>query len=133
MLLNNYCNADLCGLVAFARCAALRVGCICALRAGYRCNRWRCHAFDGGIFFEGGFLGINSTLIDAHTLPGQTEGLRVGRGMGGWVGLQKLITDLDMRNGHKGGVRVGFININDMYNNDVGKGVVYAYEAYEAK
>jgi hypothetical protein len=24
-------------------------------------------------------------------------------------------------------------NINDMYNNDVGKGVVYAYEAYEAK
>jgi len=47
------------------------------------------------------------------------------------VGVQKLITDLDMRNGHKGGVRVGFININDMYNNDVGKGVVYAYEAYE--
>ena len=33
----------------------------------------------------------------------------------------------------KGGVRVGFIYINDMYNNDVGKGVVYAYEAYEAK
>ena len=29
------------------------------------------------------------------------------------------------------GLRVGFININDMYNNDVGK-VVYAYEAYEA-
>ena len=53
--------------------------------------------------------------------------------MGGWVGLQKLITDLDMRNGHKGGVRVGFIYIKDMYNNDVGKGVVYAYEAYEAK
>jgi len=39
-----------------------------------------------------------------------------GGGMGGWVGL-----------------RVGFININDMYNNDVGQGVVYAYEAYEAK
>jgi hypothetical protein len=31
------------------------------------------------------------------------------------------------------GLRVGFININDMYNNDVGKGVVYAYEAYEVK
>ena len=31
------------------------------------------------------------------------------------------------------GLRVGFININDMYNNDVGKGVVYVYEAYEAK
>ena len=34
-------------------------------------------------------------------------------GMGGWVGLQKLITDLDMRNGHKGGVRVGFMNVNE--------------------
>ena len=49
------------------------------------------------------------------------------------VGLQKLITDLDMRNGHKGDVRVGFIYIKDMYNNDVGKGGAYAYEAYEAK
>ena len=30
---------------------------------------------------------ISSTLIDAHTLPGQTEGLKVGcGGMGGWVG-----------------------------------------------
>ena len=37
----------------------------------------------------------------------------MGGVMGGWVGL-----------------RVGFININDMYNNDVGQGVVYAYEAY---
>jgi hypothetical protein len=46
-------------------------------------------------------------------------GGRMGGGMGGWVvGM---------------GLRVGFININDMYNNDVGKGVVYAYEAYEAK
>ena len=41
--------------------------------------------------------------------------------MGGWAG------------GGMGGGWVGFININDMYNNDVGKGVVYAYEAYEAK
>jgi hypothetical protein len=31
------------------------------------------------------------------------------------------------------GLRVGFMNINNMYNNDVGKGVVYAYEAYEVK
>ena len=31
------------------------------------------------------------------------------------------------------GLRVGFKNINDMYNNDVGKGVVYVYEAYEVK
>ena len=30
-------------------------------------------------------------------------------------------------------LRVGFININDMYNNDVGQGVVYACKAYEAK
>ena len=35
--------------------------------------------------------------------------------------------------GWRDGLRVGFININDMYNNDVGQGVVYAYEAYEAK
>ena len=49
------------------------------------------------------------------------------------MGLQKLITDLDMRNGHKGGVRVGFININDMYNYAGGKGGAYDYEAYEAK
>jgi hypothetical protein len=39
----------------------------------------------------------------------------------------------DLRNGHKGGVRVGFININDMYNNDVGKGGAYAYEAYQVR
>jgi len=26
------------------------------------------------------------------------------QGMGGWVGLQKLITDFDMRNGYKGEV-----------------------------
>jgi hypothetical protein len=51
----------------------------------------------------------------------------------GWVGL---------RNGQMGGfkewadgmgLRVGFINILVMYNKTVGKGVVYAYEAYEAK
>ena len=40
----------------------------------------------------------------------------MGGGMGGWAVL-----------------RVGFININDMYNYAGGKGVVYAYEAYEAK
>ena len=53
------------------------------------------------------------------TLPGQTEGLKVGCiGMGGlqklitffsgWAGLQKLITDLDMKNGYKGGVKGWF-------------------------
>ena len=36
---------------------------------------------------------------------------------------------MDIRGAH----RVGFINIKDMYNNDVGKGGVYVYEAYEAK
>ncbi len=41
-----------------------------------------------------------------------------------------MIIDLDMKNGHKGGVWVGFININDMYNNDVGKGGAYDYEAW---
>jgi hypothetical protein len=39
----------------------------------------------------------------------------------------------DMKNGYKGGVRVGFIYIKDMYNNDVGKGGVCDHEAYEAK
>ena len=48
----------------------------------------------------------------------QTEGLKggfkewVGGGMGGWV---------------------GFMNINDMYNNDVGKGGAQGCEAYEVK
>ena len=55
------------------------------------------------------------------------NGFRDGRGRaGGWDGM-----GLGMGGGM--GLRVGFININDMYNNDVGKGVVYAYEAYEAK
>ena len=31
------------------------------------------------------------------------------------------------------GLRVGVINIKDMYKMTVGKGVVYTYEAYEAK
>ena len=44
-----------------------------------------------------------------------------------------MITDLDMRNGHKGGVKVGFIYIKDMYNNEGGEGGACAYEAYEAK
>jgi hypothetical protein len=44
----------------------------------------------------------------------------VGGGMGGWCDVWV-------------GLRVGFININDMYNYAGGKGVVYAYEAYEAK
>ena len=38
--------------------------------------------------------------------------------MGGWVGGGT-------------GLSVGFIHINDMYNNDVGKGGVRVYEAYE--
>ena len=70
------------------------------------------HAFDGGIlrvlrngFRDGRRNGRRNGWVDG-----------MGLGMGGGMGL-----------------RVGFININDMYNNDVGKGVVYAYEAYEAK
>ena len=41
-------------------------------------------------------------------------------GMGGWV-------DGGM------GLRAGFININDMYNNDVGKEGAQGCEAYEVK
>ena len=36
-----------------------------------------------------------------------------------------------MRNGYKGGLRVGFININDMYNNDSGQGGARVCEAHE--
>jgi hypothetical protein len=43
-------------------------------------------------FLGWGFFGIGSTLINAHTLPGQTEGLRVGcGGMGGWVGCEEWV------------------------------------------
>ena len=44
-----------------------------------------------------------------------------------------MIIDLSWSYPYKGGVRVGIINIKDMYNNDVGKGVVYTYEAYEVR
>ena len=53
--------------------------------------------------------------------------------MAGWAGLQNLITVLDRFDTYKGGVRVGFININDMYNNDVGKEGAQGCEAYEVK
>ena len=55
----------------------------------------------------------------------------MGGGMGGGMGGRADGMGLGMGGGM--GLRVGFININDMYNNDVCKGVVYAYEAYEAK
>jgi hypothetical protein len=52
---------------------------------------------EGGVFFVFGSTSIRSTVV-----TGQTEGFKVGYvGMGG---LQKLITVLDTRNGHKGGV-----------------------------
>ena len=65
---------------------------------------------------------------------GWMDGRRDGW-MGGWVDGMGLGMGGGMGLGMGGGtgLRVGFININDMYNNDVGKGVVYAYEAYEAK
>jgi hypothetical protein len=50
-------------------------------------------------------------------------GYGVGGGVGGQVGGGE----------DKGVVRVVFININDMYNNDVGKGGVRVYEACEVK
>jgi hypothetical protein len=46
--------------------------------------------------------------------------VRYGWEEGGWVGGGM-------------GLRVGIINVNDMYNNDVGKGGVRVYEAYEVK
>jgi len=54
--------------------------------------------------------------------------LRIGWAEEGWVGGWA-----EDRVGGGMGLRVGFINISDMYNNDVGKGGVRVYEAYEAK
>ena len=54
---------------------------------------------------------------------GFRDGRRNGR-RNGWVDGMGLRVGLGMG---------GFININDMSNNDVSQGVVYAYEAYEAK
>jgi hypothetical protein len=55
--------------------------------------------------------------------------------MGGWVGgwVDGVMGGFAEWVDGVMGLRVGFININDMYNNDVGKGVVYAYKAYEVK
>jgi hypothetical protein len=93
-----------CELVAM-QCAALRCTVCglfamqCAARglvAFARCRRR--HAFDGGIFRVGFFLGsVKRPYV--QLLPGQTEGLKVGcRGMGGWVGW---------RNGWIGGRKDG--------------------------
>ena len=69
------------------------------------------------------FRAIDSTRVLSKgsrlVAEGKTKGFIKTKSLGwveGWVGL-----------------RVGFININDMYNNDVGKGGVWAYEAYEVK
>ncbi len=62
------------------------------------------------LVFDGGILRVLRN--------GFRDGLRNGR-RNGWVDGM--------------GLRVGFINILVMYNKTVGKGVVYAYEAYEAK
>ncbi len=126
-----------CDAMRCARAGCIRaVGCDArdaqadALRGSMRCElfamqydaRWlvafaRCrrhHAFDGGILRVrmGGFKEWADGM--GGGMGGCADGM--GLGMGGGMGL-----------------RVGFININDMYNNYVGKGVVYAYEAYEAK
>jgi len=61
---------------------------------------------------------------------GWMDGFRNGRRNGWAVGW---VDGMGLGVGGGMGLRVGFININDMYNNDVCKGVVYAYEAYEAK
>ncbi len=68
------------------------------------------HAFDHG---EGkGFCRVKDSI--------EPEALRaggwVGGSMGGWVGL-----------------RVGFIKINDMYNDDGGQGGARVCEAHEVK
>jgi hypothetical protein len=51
--------------------------------------------------------------------------MNLGGQRNGWIGGRK--------DGYKGGVWVGFINTNYMYNNDVGKGGAQGCEAYEVK
>jgi len=58
--------------------------------------------------------------------------------MGGWVGF--WVRAGGRRDGWAEGrvdggmgLRVGFINVNEMYNKDVGKWGVRVYEAYEVK
>jgi len=47
---------------------------------------------------------------------------------------QNKVINVSPTTSHKGGgQRYGFININDMYNNDVGKGEAQGCEAYEVK
>ena len=47
---------------------------------------------------------------------------------------QNKVINVSPTTSHKGGgQRYGFININDMYNNDVGKGGAQGCEAYEVK
>jgi hypothetical protein len=87
-------------------------------------------------FYQEGDIGfvVEQASVLKHTIP-SCAWISVGGGMGGrrdgWVvcvmgGFAEWVDGVM-------GLRVGFININDMYNNDVGKGVVYAYEAYEVK
>ena len=42
-------------------------------------------------FLGWGFFGIGSTLINSHTLPGQTEGLKVGCGGKNKVFIKSLV------------------------------------------
>ena len=46
-----------------------------------------------------GFVGISSTLIDAHTLPGQTEGLKGGLRRDGWLGGFAKVDNVFLRLG----------------------------------
>ena len=57
-------------------------------------------------FFKWFFLGLVQRPNVQPSSPDRQKGGGMGGGMGGWVGLQKLITDLDMIYGYKGGVRV---------------------------
>jgi hypothetical protein len=62
----------------------------------------------------GGWVGLKNGWMGGRRDGWMARWL--GGGMGEWVGL-----------------RVGFININDMYNDDVGKGGAQGCEAYEVK
>jgi hypothetical protein len=75
-------------------------------------------------------------LVQRRKYADCRQGCRLAGSLGGR--RRALISSSDRRADHVAcdsilSRRYGFININDMYNNDVGKGGVLVYEAYEVK
>ncbi len=75
------------------------------------CSTWACR-FSSSKYC----VSLKSPRLRGWVESAGWVGGEMGGGMGGWMDL-----------------RVGFININDMYNNDFGKGGAWVYEGHEVK